>query len=195
MVVVGSIGELWRTSLDDHVLAAVTIPGSDRCPVFGIPEHYGYFQSGVMLINLAKWRKENIFDRLVQWIPENHDKIADADQDVLNSCLYRERIVLSYKWNVIAPFYFDYHPLGISNQELAEVRRDARIIHYNGPSKPWHYLSRHPRRDDYWKYLRISEWRDYVPEDKTLINWAKKHFGFLLPETLRRYIKRAFRAI
>jgi lipopolysaccharide biosynthesis glycosyltransferase len=195
MVVVGPIGELWRTSLGNHALAAATIPGSDRCPAFNIPEKYGYFQSGVMLINLTKWRTNNILECLLKWISENGNKIVDADQDVLNACLYNERLVLDSKWNVISPFYFDYHPLGISDQELADVRRDARIIHYNGPSKPWHYLSRHPRRDDYWKYLNISEWRDYVPKDKTLANWTKRHFGFLLPKSLRAYIKRVFEVI
>lgn len=191
MVVVGPIGELWQTDLGDHVLGAVTIPGSNRCPFFDIPERYGYFQSGVLLINLVKWRRDHIHDRLVDWIGVNGAKIVDADQDVLNACLYGQRLSLPFRWNVIAPFYFDYHPLGISDEERAAVQRDARIIHYNGPSKPWHYLSRHPRRADYWKYLRLTEWRDYTPADKTLINWANKNFGFWVPAAVRAYLKRA----
>jgi lipopolysaccharide biosynthesis glycosyltransferase len=190
MIVVGPIGELWRTDVADHVLAAVTIPGSDRCPVFGIPEQHGYFQSGVLLVNLQRWRADRIFDELVGWIGANPGKIVDADQDALNACLYDRRLALPYIWNVIAPFYFDYHPLGISQQERAAVQRDARIIHFNGPSKPWHYLNRHPRRADYWKYLALTEWRDYRPDDKTVINWGKKHFGTLVPEPVRARLKR-----
>src|SRR5581483_6532673 len=46
---------------------------------------------------------------------------------------------LPYVWNVISPFYFEYHPLGIPQDQLCEIRQNARIIHFNGRSKPWHY--------------------------------------------------------
>jgi lipopolysaccharide biosynthesis glycosyltransferase len=191
MVVVGPIGELWQTDVANHVLAAVTIPGSNRCPIFGIPERFGYFQSGVLLVNLRRWREDRIFDELAAWIDANTAKIIDADQDALNACLHARRLPLPYMWNVIAPFYFDYHPLGISERERAAVQQGARIIHYNGPSKPWHYLSRHPRRADYWKYLRLTEWRDYRPADRSVVNWGKKHLGPFVPATVRARLKRA----
>lgn len=190
MVVVGPIDELWNTALGDHVLAAVTIPGSNRCPIFAIPERYEYFQSGVMLIDLAKWRAERVFDRLLDWIAANSHKIIDADQDVLNACLYDRRLNLPYVWNVIAPFYFDYHPLGMSEEDRRDVTRRARIIHFNGPMKPWSYMSRHPRRADYWKYLKLSDWRDFQPADKSVLNWTKKYFGPLVPASVRAQLKR-----
>jgi len=191
MIVVGGVAELWNTDLGDAVLGAVTIPGSTRCAAYGIPERFGYFQSGVMVINLKRWRSERIFDRLLDYTANNADKIVDADQDVLNACLYDRRLQLPYIWNVIAPFYFNYHPLGISDAELAAVRRDARIIHYNGPSKPWSYLCRHPRTADYWKYLRQTEWRDFEPRDKSLVNWGKRTFGPIVMEPVRAFVKKA----
>lgn len=187
MVVVANIAELWNTDIGDCILGAVTIPGSTRCAAYGIPERFGYFQSGVLLINLKQWRGERIFDRLQDYIACNAEKIVDADQDVLNACLYDRRLPLPYVWNVIAPFYHNYHPLGISDLELQSVRRNARIIHFNGPSKPWSYLCRHPRRGDYWKYLKLTEWRDFRPPDKNLVNWAK----WMLPEPVRALLKKA----
>src|SRR6516165_8329603 len=61
VVVVASIAELWATDLGDYLLAAVTIPGSSRCPVYGIPESFGYFQSGVLVVNLKLWRRDRVF--------------------------------------------------------------------------------------------------------------------------------------
>jgi lipopolysaccharide biosynthesis glycosyltransferase len=192
MVVVGNIGELWNSDLGDSaVLGAVTIPGSTRCAAYGIPERFGYFQSGVLLINLKRWRSDRIFDVLQDYVAHNAEKIVDADQDVLNACLYDRRLPLPSIWNVIAPFYFDFHPLGIPNSELQAVRRNARIIHFNGPSKPWSYLSRHPRRMDYWKYLMLTEWRDYTPGDKNLVNWGKRTFGPVVPQSVRAFLKKA----
>jgi lipopolysaccharide biosynthesis glycosyltransferase len=190
MVVVGSIDELWQTDVSDVILAAVPIPGSDRCAFLGIPDTYGYLNAGVMVINLARWRGEKIFDRLLDYIVHNPEKLIDADQDVLNGCLYDRWRPLPYVWNVISPFFFDYHNLGISDSERTAVRDGARIVHFNGASKPWSYLSRHPRKSDYTKYLMRTEWRDYVPPDRTLPNWVKKHLGPFVPESVRDYVKR-----
>ena len=190
MVVVASIAELWNTDIEGSVLGAVTIPGSTRCEPYGIPAQFGYFQSGVLLINLKKWRDENVLAHMLDWIARNGDKIVDADQDVLNACLFDRRCPLDYVWNVITPFYFNYHPLGIPDSETRAIRKNARIIHFNGPSKPWHYLSRHPRRAEYWKYLQLTEWRDYVPPDRNMVNWGKRTFGPFLPNHIRLLLKR-----
>lgn len=195
MVAVASIRELWDTSLGDAILGAVTIPGSTRCAHLGLPEKFGYFQSGVLLIDLKRWRGEAVFTRCIDWIGHHHEKIVDADQDVLNACLYDRRHAVPFVWNVIAPFYFNYHALGISDSELQAVRRNARIIHFNGANKPWFYLNRHPRRSEYWKYLQFTEWRDYVPPDRNMINWGKKTFAPLVPERVRLLLKNGLRPL
>lgn len=189
MVVTGDISGMWNAPMGDAVIGAVTIPGSTRCSAFDIPEQYGYFNSGVLIVDLARWRSEDIFTKLIDYLVAHHEKIVDADQDVLNACLYDRRLELPYIYNAISPFFFDYHPLGISADDLAAVRVNARIVHFNGASKPWSYLCRHPRRADYWRYLAGTEWRDDEPEDRNFANWTKKTFGPLLPEALRNYVR------
>jgi lipopolysaccharide biosynthesis glycosyltransferase len=189
MVVTGDIGAMWRAELGDAILGAVTIPGSTRCPAFGIPEQYGYFNSGVLIMDLARWRQEEIFPRLIDYLVANTEKIVDADQDVLNACLYDRRLPLPYVYNAISPFYFDQHPMGMPKSEIAAVRDHARIVHFNGASKPWSYMCRHPRRADYWRYLAHTEWREDGPEDRNLTNWAKKTFGPMLPDALRDFVR------
>lgn len=189
MVVVGSIADLWRMDLGDQLLAATTIPGAAAaCRPLSVPEEYGYFQSGVLLINLAKWRESGAFERIRNWLAANGTTAAD-DQDALNACFYYQRVVLPHIWNVIVPFYYDHHPLGITEVERQEIRRDARIVHFNVPSKPWFYMSRHPRREEYWRYLKLTEWRDYQPRDKSLFNWSKKTFVPYLPKRVQTYLR------
>jgi lipopolysaccharide biosynthesis glycosyltransferase len=189
MVVTGDIGGLWRAELGEAVLGAVTIPGSTRCAPLGIPEKFGYFNSGVLLIDLARWRREDVLERLIAYLTANYDKIVDPDQDMLNACLYDRRLPLPYIYNAISPFFLDYHPLGIGADELAAVRANARIVHFNGASKPWSYLCRHPRRAEYSRQLANTEWRDDEPEDRNFANWTKKTFGPLVPESLRNYVR------
>ncbi|MFW5803933.1 MAG: hypothetical protein ACOCWG_01725, partial [bacterium] len=36
--------------------------------------------------------------------------------------------------------------------------------------KPWHYVSIHPRKKDWWFYLKQSPVKYYKPKDKTIKN-------------------------
>ena len=189
LIVVGDIRELWDIDLGGRLLAAATIPGSTKCDFLSIPECYGYFNSGVMVTDLRQWRETRAIDEVVAFMAANPDKLTDVDQDALNACFYKRRAKLPYIWNVISPFYFAYHPLGLSQEEVETIRRDARIVHFNGASKPWSYMSKHPRRADYLSYLKLSEWRDYVPPDRTLYNMTKKKMAQFLPRWLVRALR------
>jgi lipopolysaccharide biosynthesis glycosyltransferase len=188
LIVLRGIGPLYASELDGNLLGAVSIPGSTRCELLGIPEHFGYFNSGVMVIDLEQWRRTGAAAELIEYVTANPEKLIDADQDAVNACFFSRRKPLSYIWNVITPFYFEYHPLGIDAATLAEIRQKACIIHFNGASKPWSYMSRHPHQGDYFRYLRQTEWRDYVPRDRTIGNMLKKRLAVLMPKGLKRVI-------
>jgi len=188
LIVLGGVEPLFNSDLQGHLLGAVSIPGSTRCDLLGIPENHGYFNSGVMVIDLRQWRETDAVGTLVRYVVANPEKLIDADQDALNACFFDRRKPLSYIWNVITPFYFEYHPLGIDAGAVEQIRRDARIIHFNGASKPWSYMSRHPHQGDYLHYLRLSEWRGYVPPDRTVSNMVKRHVADLMPNGMHRVI-------
>ena len=190
LIAVGDIAPLWRADLGGKLLGAVDIPGSTRCPLLGIPEAAGYFNSGVLLFDLEQWRRTGAVDEVVRYVAENGDKLIDPDQDALNACFFARRQSLPYIYNVITPFYFQYHDIGIGAAELATIQRQATIVHFNGASKPWHYMSRHPRAADYCRYLRMSEWRDFVPGDRTPLNMVKKFVAGILPTRLPRALGR-----
>ena len=44
------------------------------------------------------------------------------------------------------------------------------------------YFCDHPRKDEYDKYLRMTEWRDFVPADRTPLNRLRKITSVLLPD-------------
>ena len=112
------------------------------------------------------------------------------DQDALNACFHHRRKRLDYKWNVIWPFFREPSELPLPRAELEAVRRDALIIHFNGASKPWSYFSDHPRTAEYQKYLRMTEWRDFIPLDRTPINILRKKISVVLPAPAKAFLKR-----
>jgi lipopolysaccharide biosynthesis glycosyltransferase len=190
MVVVGSLDPLWEADLHGRTVGAVGIPGSTRGAHLGMAGDAGYFNSGVMVIDLARWRRLSVFDRLMAYIGDNSEKLIDPDQDALNVTLEDDRTLLGYEWNVTSPFYFDYHDLRMASTEVSRIRAAARIIHFNGTSKPWSFFSQHPRRDDYFNFLALTSWRGFRPADRTPLNRLRRLATALMPEKLRRLLRR-----
>ena len=189
IVVVGGIAELWHCDLAGNLLGTVDIPGADRgVERLGMRWEDGYFNAGVLVIDLAQWRNTGATQLVLDYINANPDRVL-YDQDALNACFHDRRKRLDYKWNAIWPFFGGPMQLPLSDAEIARVRRDARIIHYNGGSKPWSYLCDHPRRDEYLKYLKMTEWRNFVPPDRTLVNRLRKLLAAILPQNVKSLVR------
>lgn len=57
------------------------------------------FNSGVMLIDLKKWREENIENRIIVFFLKYKGKVQQGDQGVLNAMLSSKTATLSPKFN------------------------------------------------------------------------------------------------
>ncbi len=189
IIVTGSLEELWAMDLQGKTLGAVEIPNSSRPAEHGMPAGSLYFNSGVLLIDLDAWRAADYTRRCVDYLRDNPEKAHDADQDILNLVLIGDWLPLDYKWNAINPFFRPSHDLGLSPQVIDRVRSEARIIHYNGISKPWVYLDNHPRQRDYFDNLSRTAWRDWKPADRTLVNICIKHAMPFVPDGVRKQVK------
>ncbi len=195
MVVVSSIGPLWNVDLDGALLGTVDIPGSDRGVTrLGMRAEDGYFNAGVLVIDLRQWRETRAGNTVLDYVRANPERVL-YDQDALNACFHDHRMRLDYRWNVISPFYREPLALPLGREEIEAVRREARIIHFNGALKPWSYFCDHPRKDEYEKYLRMTEWWDFVPADRTLLNRLRKGMSAVLPGSVKRPLKRVLAPI
>lgn len=194
LVVTGSIAPLWNADLGGALLGAVDIPGSDRgVAMLGMRAEDGYFNSGVLLIDVAQWRATRANEEVLAYMRANPVLGGNPvfDQDALNACFYSRTKRLDYRWNVIRPFFHAPPTLPLEPSELMTICREARIIHFNGGSKPWSYFCDHPRRSEYRKYLRMTEWRDFVPADRTPLNRMRRTVSRILPPQLKAALKLA----
>lgn len=193
IVVAGSIAPLWTTELGEALLGVVEIPGSDRGVLhLGLTPDAGYFNSGVLLIDLKQWRETRALDTVLSYVKAHPDQMMrDVDQEALNACFHNRKKRLDYKWNAMRPFYEDFTTAPLTTDERDKVRRDARIIHFNGSSKPWSYFCTHPEKAEYEKYLLRTEWRNFVPEDRTFLNKIRKAVSIMLPEGIKATLKPA----
>ncbi|WP_156782738.1 glycosyltransferase family 8 protein [Acidihalobacter yilgarnensis] len=193
IVVVGGVTPLWQMDLEGALFGAVDIPGSMRgVENLEMAEEDGYFNSGVLLFDLKQWRQSNALETLLDYVSRQYQRLKDPDQDALNACFASRRKKMDYKWNAIGPFFREPNPLPLKREIIEKVREDAVIIHYNGATKPWDFVSNHPRRKEYWKYLEMTEWRGYVPADKTLHNMLREFGSAILPKPLKAFVKKVW---
>ena len=129
VMIKGNISELYNTELGDNALAAV------RDHWKGIHVHAkqvienveDYVNSGVLLMNLDYWRKNNISSVLLAYMQKYVNRLGYPDQDAINNILNDKIIRINQKWNMF-PHIEDSYNLYNSNKDL--------IIHWTA-AKPW----------------------------------------------------------
>ena len=154
IVVRHSLTELWNTDLTDYALAAVEDGVPSLAGDLELPVGSKYFNSGVMLIDLAYWRKNKVDELAIAFIRNNPTKVQYWDQDALNAILAHRWIELPDRWNQQTDF-----------QARCRVC-DPAIVHFCGGDeyRPWHWRCQHPLRHEYHQLRRKTPWRRYSLE-------------------------------
>lgn len=194
IVVNGPIHEIFETNISSSYLAAVEAILSDtesRKRYLNMTPKAKYFNSGVMLLNLNKWRQDKI-DRKLEKFLASYTQLKSPDQDALNAVINGQWIPLHFKYNYYYRRNFKEESLFSSTfdkKELKEASANPVIIHYVGSKKPWHYRDIHPLKHLYWKYLEMTPYRNYHTEDFSVPNFfSKNHARF------KRFLKYRFQA-
>jgi FkbM family methyltransferase len=176
LMILRALRALWETDLDGRCLAAVTNPvlGQDRRRVvrdLGLPDPGRYFNSGMMVMDLARLRDTGLMLEAERIARERLVPTPWADQEPLNAALWTQRLDLHPRWNVMNPC-FDLAPrqLPWPRAQVMEARRDPAIIHFIGPYKPWHHRLRHRYAGRYFEYLEQTPWRSRPLEGRTIRN-------------------------
>lgn len=187
LIIKEDISKLWNTDISQHHLAAVVDLGIDSGDYFtdtkirlGIPDRYHYFNSGVMLINLALWRRDNIHQRVIEFITSNPDRIVVCEQDGLNAILFDKWLSLPLTWNQ-QPHVYTLIKRS-KDPDYIEAINNPSIIHYIGQSKPWQYSDAHPLKKEYYKYLALTEWKSCEVSVIIPANKKENPISTILPE-------------
>ena len=91
--------------------------------------------------------------------PDHADVIVLHDQDVLNVVCQDHLSYLDKTWDAQACETRQGRLSGFN-----DIARTANIIHFIGGRKPWHPGCRHPYRREYFRYLKLTPYRNFVWE-------------------------------
>lgn len=173
-IVRGNLKELWSINLDKYVLGASIEPTVDkeRKKNLGL-ESKPYYNAGVLLVNLKKWKEIKAGKVILDYYKENNGKLFANDQDAINGSLNDYIYTLLPKYNFYNIFYqYPYKFLKklmgavkyIEKDVFEECVRNPVIIHYLGEERPWREGNHHKYKKDYLKYLYMTPWKDTATE-------------------------------
>ena len=129
LVVIGDLGPLWSMDLEGGAIAGVQ---DDKAMHFEMrrgsarKDATKYLNSGVLLIDLAKWRESDCEKRLIDVIG-SYERLPHHDQSAINLALPDEALLISTRWNFIPVIVWDED----------HVPEQPVIVHYAGACKPW----------------------------------------------------------
>ncbi len=184
LVVLSDIETLWNVELADALLAAVPVLAAPREKI--VAEGEGYFNAGVMLINLRQWRECDVMGKSLETAVSLTDYIELADQDILNVITRHRWEKLPLCWNKRSDFYLNKGSSIYSRDEIETARKDMGIIHFTGPVKPWHYACSHPEQGMYLKYKKGTPWESELLIGRNLISSISRNLPFSLNVWLSR---------
>lgn len=183
----GSLSELYEMDLGKNIVAMSLEPIINPYAFRDINElkNNPYCNSGVILIDLAKWRDEKISSQFISFLKARGTSLFIVDQDAINIVLQDKIFFLPPKYNYSC--YYDEYPYRVFKSKFKsrkyssliskEVYDDSSsnpvIVHFLGPNKPWEQGSTHRFMNEYAKYQKLIPW--VYPSKHT----SKKTFYYL----------------
>lgn len=169
LIVLDDIVNLWNLDMCQKPVAATEdfgiLSSTSKCREKEInlnwKKEYSYFNSGVLLIDVMLWRKNNYASQLIELV-QTH-KFRHHDQDALNYLFMNNWTSLPLCWNVIPPVFnmnLSIIKNKIMRQNALKALNNISIIHYAGGYKPWEYKIYKGFNEGYYEYLGKTEYKN-----------------------------------
>lgn len=145
----------------------------------GLDPHADYINTGVMVLDLDVWRREQLGQRMFRW--KEHNPAGWTDNDAICAVLNGDVALLPRRFNstihgmreTSAVYGFE------ERDDVDTALSNPAIVHFTGAIKPWHSNAAMPFLD---------EWRTVA----TSLGWANFRHSFTrrrrIEQRLMRYI-------
>ncbi|MES2426942.1 MAG: glycosyltransferase family 8 protein [Bacteroidota bacterium] len=178
IIVKDDISNLWNINLGDYTIAAVqdvakTVDcewaGIPNYKALGIPAGSKYFNAGVSVINVNKWRDGNIGNKVIEALHLHKKHVILGDQYGLNVVFANKWLELDPKWNWFA-FAENANPSLIHFLDIKPIFKT--------------YNSQEAFKEEFFKYLSYTPWKSFKP-----ISGNKRHLKKIYTKIKKMFMK------
>lgn len=156
MIMLSDISDLWNINIGDYVVGAISDTigpivktignGIENYLELGLDPNPKYFNSGLLVINVEKWREENITQRTLDVIHANKKYATLSDQYGLNITLTKRWYEIDSSWSCFSV-----------NDMLK-----PNLIHYFH-RKPIFKEYSYNYKNEFYYYLNQTQWVGFKP--------------------------------
>lgn len=191
VIIDNSLKQLWSMDMGGKVVSALL---DAFAPLYrrnlGLKKNDIMFNSGVMLIDLRRWKEERIEDKILKLIKKYGGQVPQGDQGALNAVLSHETALLDPRFNSVTIFYdFTYDnmliyrkpPVFYSKEKVEEAIKNPVIIHYTTSflsRRAWIEGSEHPYANKWLEYKAMSPWKDEPLRGYHVKKWKLYYIKF-----------------
>jgi lipopolysaccharide biosynthesis glycosyltransferase len=191
VLVTDDLAPLFHLPLDDAPFGAVrdfVVPTTDspKSSVRGLVGPKPYCNTGVLVIDPARWLADDFGERALAFARSTTDPLPFADQDAMNAVAdhWHE---LDFRWNVqVLSMHWPELPRTILtdrlDRERDELYRDAAVLHFGGVPKPWQPWSYATSRGKTpWAVSLVrSGWYSPAESARWLVPWLSRRAADLV---------------
>ena len=218
LLVCEDLTELWNMPLDDNYclaapdIACPFIDAREGCANYRLASPYlaalrpvpnyrelgmdpgaEYFNSGVMVLNLDLWRRDQVAAQMLDCLDKHEAHIWCWDQYALNIVFHRKWGRLPPRWNQGA-HALEYPSTGYSpldRDEFRDMLERPAIVHFTTEFKPWHFHWTHLRGDQFFAALDETAWAGWRPEHPgfSRADWQQRKIVGLIKWVVINYRK------
>lgn len=200
-VVTGSLAALWDEDLSDSYMGAVQTFSKNKAQL-GILESEPFFNDGVAIVNVDYCRKNHLTEKVLKVIDEYNGNPPTLSEGALNKVCQGHIKYISLRWNCMAGILY-FARLNVKElakeldqYSLYDIKNSCEnpvVIHYLTAfyNRPWFTPCTHPYKEVYFRYKRISPWKDVesrynpLPLRIKCIDFCYRLFGYRLTNLVR----------
>ena len=186
VLVTDSLQPLWETDINDYTAAAVKdCLSQNYYKLLGLKSGAHYCNSGVILINLTKWRNNRVGEQIRRYIHERGGYVFFMEQTVMNGVIQDGWFILPVRYNVntlmMTLSYKELKTLRKCDdfyleEDVANAVKYPAIIHLTSVflvhNRVWIQGSNHPAKPIYEKYKALTPFFDLndLPDNRSFIS-------------------------
>ena len=156
IIVTGDLNSLFKIDFKGHYIGAVD-------DVYAYEGRKSGFNSGVLLMDVAKWKEHSIVNSLLELAAEKNQAVHLGDQSILNIYFEDNWLALDKTYNYMAGV--DIYRLDQKCERLDD--NPPVIVHFASHDKPWNTYSISRLRELWWAY-RDLDWSEIAFQRSSL---------------------------
>ena len=166
-IILSNLIELFNICFDNRIVIGVSdVINEEYKKILNIPRDKAVFNTGVLLLDLEKWRMENIESKLFDVILKFKGNVIQGDVGIMNAVLYDSYKEIDLKFNYMTIFEdMSYEDMLVfkkpvdyyTKKEVEDARNNIVIRHYTTcflSRRPWQQGSKVAHVKEFEKYYK-----------------------------------------